>query len=141
MKSTAQILIILISILSCTNSKPKIVLSEREKLEEGVKEELSTYSEQIALLSAIKNIPYDSLSRILTDYYFATFDYRNSTDSLKFYTEKAINDISDKYHISKRRAASLIFSFKYEMLTNEEIADKELEKREDEQQEPPEDPR
>ncbi len=140
MKSTISILIILISILSCNNSKPKKVLSEKEKQEQRAKDELSDYSEKIVLLSAIKKIPYDSLNLVLTEYYSITSDYTNSSDSSKFYSEKAINDISAKYHISKRRVASLIFSFKYEMLTKEEITDEELEKREDEQQEPPEDP-
>lgn len=140
MKFSISISIILIIVLGCNNSKPKKVLSEKEKQEQRAKDELSDYSEKIVLLSAIKKIPYDSLNFILTDYYSTTSDYTSSSDSSKFYSEKALNEISIKYHISKRRAASLIFSFKYEMLTKEEIADKELEKREDEQQEPPEDP-
>ncbi len=140
MKFSISISIILIIVLGCNNSKPKKVLSEKEKQEQRAKDELSDYSEKIVLLSAIKKIPYDSLNFILTDYYSTTSDHTSSSDSSKFYSEKALNEISIKYHISKRRAASLIFSFKYEMLTKEEIADKELEKREDEQQEPPEDP-
>jgi len=140
MKYTIPFLIIIISVLSCHNSKPKKVLSKKEKQEQRAKDELSYYSEKIVLLSAIKKIPYDSLNLILTEYYTTTSDYTNSSDSSKFSTEKALNDISGKYHISKKRAASLIFSFKYEMLTKEEIADEELEKREDELQEPPEDP-
>ena len=140
MKFTIPILIILISVLSCNNSKPEKILSEKEKQEQRAKDELSYYSDKIVLLAVIKKIPYDSLNLILTDYYSTTSDYTNLSDSSKFYSEKALNEISIKYHISKRRAASLIFSFKYEMLTQEEIADKELEKREDEQQEPPEYP-
>lgn len=140
MKSTISILVILISVLSCNNAKDKKVLSKKEKQELRAKDKLSDYSEKIVLLSALKKIPYDSLYLILTDYYAITSDYTNTSDSSKLYSKKAINDISGKYHITKRRVASLIFSFKYEMLTNEEIADEELEKREDEQQEPPEDP-
>jgi hypothetical protein len=135
MKSTIPILIILISVLSCNNSKPKKKLTEKEKQEQRAKDELSDYSEKIVLLSAIKKIAYDSLSLILIDYYSITSEYTNSSDSSKFYSEKAINDISGKYHISKSKAASLIFSFKYELLTKEEIADEEIEKREVEQQE------
>lgn len=140
MKFYIQILISLIIIFSCNNSKPQKKLSEKEKQKERAKVELSNYSEKIVLLSAIKKIPYDSLSLILTDYYSITSDYTNSSDSSKFYSEKAINEITGKYHISKNKVASLIFCFKYEMLTKEEIADEEFEKRMDEQQEPPEDP-
>ena len=140
MKSIIFILIILTSVLSCNNSKPKKALSEKEKQEQRAKDELSVYTEKIVLLSAIKKIPYDSLKFILTDYYSTTSDYTNSSDSSKFYIEKALNEISIKYHISKRRAASLIFSFKYEMLTKEEIAEEELEKSEEVLQELTDDP-
>lgn len=136
MKSTISILIILISVLGCNNSEPKKIISEKENQDQRAKDELSNYSEKIVLLSAFKKIPYDSLNLILIDYYSITSDYTNSSDSSKFYSEKAIIDISEKYHITKRRVASLIFSFKYEMLTKEEIVDEELEKRENEQQEP-----
>ena len=141
MKFIVPILIIVSGVFSCKDSKPKKVLNAKEKQEERAKDELSDYSEKIVLLSTIKKIPYDSLSLILTDYYSITSDYINTSDSSKFYSEKAINEISSKYHISKRRVASLIFSFKYEMLTKEEIADEELEKRMQEEEEPPqEDP-
>ena len=138
MKSPISILIILICVLSCCNSKPKKELSKKEKQEKRVKENLSEYSEKIVLLSVIKKIPYDSLKFILTEYYTITAGYTNSSDSLKYYSEKAISHISEKYHILKRRAASLIFSFKYEMLTKEEIVDEEINRRDDEQEDPPE---
>lgn len=141
MKFRVIILALLVSILSCNDSHPKIALSEKEEQQQRVKDELADYSEKIVLLSAIRQISYDSLSLILIDYYSITYDYTNSSDSSKFYSEKAINDISEKYHISKRKTASLIFSFKYEMLSKQEIVDEELEKLEEEQQEPAEDPR
>jgi hypothetical protein len=138
MKFTVSFLILISSISGCNNSKPKKVLSEKEKQVQWVKEELSDFSEKIVLLSTIKRISYDSLYQIFTDYHIIV-DYASS-DSLKFCSEKAINYISGKYHISKRRVASLVFSFKYEMLSKEEIVDDELEKLEEEQQDPPEDP-
>lgn len=139
MKYLLPILIILTTTLSCNNTESKKDLTEKDK-QESLKEELSNSSEKIVLLSTIKQIPYDSLTLILTDYYSITSEYNDSSDSSKFYSEKAIKDISEKYHISKKRTASIIFSFKYEMLTKEETADQENEKREEEQQETPEDP-
>jgi hypothetical protein len=138
MKFTVSFLIFISIISGCNNSKPKHILSEKEKQVQWVKEELLDFSEKIVLLSTIKRISYDSLYQILTDYHIMV-DYASS-DSLKFYSKKAISYISEKYHVSKRRVASLIFSFKYEMLSKEEIVDEGLEKLEEEQQEPPEDP-
>ena len=90
MKFTIPILIILISVLSCNNSKPEKILSEKEKQEQRAKDELSYYSDKIVLLAVIKKIPYDSLNLILTDYYSTTSDYTNLSDSSKFYSEKSI---------------------------------------------------
>lgn len=138
MKPTLPFLILLISILSCNKSKPKKVLSETEKRVENAKEELSDFSEKMVLLSTMKRIPYDSLNLILIDYYSITSYYTDSSDSLMFYSQKAIDEISEKYHISKERTASIIFSFKYEMLTKEEMVNEEMEKIGSEQEEPTE---
>jgi hypothetical protein len=89
-------------------------------------------------MSTIKIIPYDSLNLILIDYYAGTSKYTYS-DSLKFYSESAINAISKKYNISRRKIASLIFSFKYEMLSKEEILESETESQA-EQQDLPDNP-
>lgn len=138
MKFMISFLILIVTISRCNSSKPKQVLSEKEKQIQWVQEELSGLSEKIVLLSIIKGISYDSLYQILTDYH-VMIDYASS-DSLKFYSEKAIDNISENYHVSKRRVASLIFSFKYEMLSKEEVVDDEFKKIKEEQQEPPENP-
>ncbi len=138
MKLTLPLLILIIGILSCNNSKPQKEISEKERIEESAKKELSDYSEKIVLLSTIQKIPYDSLNFILIDYYSITSKYTYS-DSLQFYSKKAITDISQKYHIAPSRIATLIFSFKYEMLTKEEIFEKakedEYEQERDQEQE------
>ncbi len=123
MKLTLPLLILIIGIPSCNNSKPKKEISEKERIEESAKKELSDYSEKIVLLSTIQKIPYDSLNFILIDYYSITSKYTYS-DSLQFYSKKALSEISQKYHLTPSRIATLIFSFKYEMLTKDEIFEK-----------------
>ena len=84
---------------------------------------MSYNNEKIVLLSTIKKISYDSLNLILTDYSSITSDYINSPDSSRFYSDQAIRVLSTKYQMSKLKIASFIFSFKYEMLTKQDIID------------------
>lgn len=141
MKADLLIMLLAIFLFSCGDNKEKKVLSDKEMNEENARIELSDYSEKIVLLAAIKNISYDSLKFILTDYYAITSDFDNSSDSSKFYSDKAINDISTKYRLPKSKVASLIFSFKYEMLTREEVTEQEKEKNEDKQPDVQENPK
>lgn len=123
MKCTVTILVLLSSIWGCNESKPKTVLSKKEIQVRRAKFELSYCSEKIILLSIIKKMSFDSLKLILTDYYSMTSGYTYSSDSSKIYSEKAISYISEQYHLPKRRVASIVFSFKYEMLSKEDILD------------------
>lgn len=141
MKVKLSILLLTTFLLSCSDNKDKKVLSDKEMNEDNARVELSNYSEKIVLLSAIKNISYDSLKLILTDYYAITSELVNSSDSSKFYSDKAINDISSKYRLPKSKVASLVFSFKYEMFTREEITEQEQEKNDNKQPEVQENPK
>lgn len=131
MRFTFLILILLTS-LSCKESSHVAPLDTTNEKFELAKDELDGHSEKIVLLSEIKRISYDSLSNILLDYYTITSYYADS-DSSKFYSQEALNKVSKKYHIQKAKIASLIFSFKYEMLSREDIANEEFDKREEEQ--------
>lgn len=130
MKRLATILLILVVICSCKKSEPKKELSEKEKQESFYKiaeVELLFQKEKIVLLSEIKRVPYDTLYLILRDYYSKTFYSSYLPDSSRLVCENAINSISKNYHVSKPRVASFIFSFKYEMLSKEDIISREHE--------------
>ncbi len=135
MKLFFTFFILLLFICSCSKSKSK-KLTDKEKQEEASNEELSSQKEKIVLLAVIKRTSYDTLYLILKDYYVITADYL-STDSSRFYCEKAIELISEKYRIAKSKVASLIFSFKYEMLSKEEIIQSENDKAEYQEQPEP----
>jgi len=139
MKFFIPIFILLMIICGCIGCGSKKNLTKQEKQEQHAKEELSGYKEKIVLLSQMRRMSYDTLNLILTDYYSITSEYINSTDSSRVFCEKAIDIISGKYHISKAKAASLIFSFKYEMLSKEDILEAELENSENEEGQLPED--
>ncbi|SEP49215.1 hypothetical protein [Niastella yeongjuensis] len=140
MKALAFILIQFIIVGGCNSSRPKGKLIKNVKHEQKTIDKLFNCSERIVLLSTLKGISYDSLNHILTDYHLMTAN-NFSVDSSRYFSNKAIDDISEKYKISKRKIALLVFSFKYEMLTKEEIFEEELDKIEKEQDlEPPEDP-
>ena len=81
--------------------------------------------EKITLLSISKNIPLKQVNSVLKDYYDKTslaFVYNNNSD----YYEKVIDTISKKYNLSNQKTASIIFSYQYELITEEEIIENYL---------------
>ena len=78
--------------------------------------ELESEQEKITLLSILKNTSKDSITLILRDYLLHT-----ENESVPY--EKTINIISQKYNLPSRKVASIVFSYKYEMLTNDNITD------------------
>ena len=70
---------------------------------------------------------FDTLNFILKDYYVVTDTISISNENSKYLYQSAIEKISDKYKISKSKMASLIFSYKYEMLTKEDIREMAIE--------------
>lgn len=83
--------------------------------------ELRTNSEKLMLLSILKKIPKDTLQLILRDYIKKNPlpEYVTAVDN--------IDTIAQKYNISKFKIASIIFSYRYEMLTKDEIEETAIE--------------
>lgn len=128
------VIISLMSILSCKHSKSKEEshkpLNETEKLERisaQIEERLSCQKEKIILLSEIRKISFDTLNLIIRDYYVITDTVSDSDKDSKFLYQNAIARISQSFKIQKAKIATLIFSYKYEMLTKEEIGESAVE--------------
>ena len=87
--------------------------------------------EKIALLAIIKNIPSDKLYLILREYYSKTLNIDKDICTV-LYSENLVKSISLQYNLPKEKIAYLIFSFKYEMITKENITDEYEEQMEQE---------
>ena len=140
------LLVLILIVLGCKDTKEtesiKVQEQRKEKGEnkrKKKKEKTTTYAdmvlkldaEKLALLSIIKKIPNDTLHLVLKDYIDKTFP--PVTDVAK--VDKIIDDISQKYHISKVKIASIVFSYDYEMLTKDEIEQSAIETYQDDNQE------
>jgi hypothetical protein len=83
--------------------------------------------EQITLLAISKNISIDTLNQILQDYYtLENLHYNISSKQI----DSVITATSIRLNIKKSRVANLVYCFKYEMITRDEIFEIELEKAE-----------
>lgn len=137
------LLILILLVFGCKDTEEtesiKVQEQEKEKGENKRKEKIATYAdmilkldaEKLALLSIIKKIPNDTLHLVLKDYINKTFPL--VTDVSK--VDKIIDTISQKYHISKVKIASIVFSYNYEMLTKDEIEQSAIENEQDNNQE------
>ena len=136
-------------VLGCKDTKEtesiKVQEQRKEKGEnkrKKKKEKTTTYAdmvlkldaEKLALLSIIKKIPNDTLHLVLKDYLDKTFPPVTDVDKVDK-VDKIIDDISQKYHISKVKIASIVFSYDYEMLTKDEIEQNAIETYQDDNQE------
>lgn len=131
----------------CDNSKPKEKIEQKEteterlgKVYERIEDNLSYDKEKIILLSEIRKISFDTLNLILRDYYVITDTVSSSDENSKHLFQNAIAKISDKYKISKSRIATLLFSYKYEMITKEEIEESAVDEFKDNYEEEPPEP-
>ncbi|WP_447636908.1 hypothetical protein [Flavobacterium microcysteis] len=118
---TFIILLIILFLNSCSNKKEKNIIPKSKKIEDSYSQadsELEFEKEKIALLSVIRGIPKDSIYLVLRDYYAKNDLLSNFEND---YTEEFIDTISKNRKMSKQKVASIIFSFKYEMQTKEEI--------------------
>jgi len=134
MKALFTIFILLQFFCSCQDSKPEkkeekkmSETEELEKLNDNIERQLSYEKEKIILLSEIRKIPFDTVNLILRDYLVITDTVSSSAKNSKQIFQSAIVKISDKYKISKSRIATLLFSYKYEMITKEEIEESAVE--------------
>lgn len=118
---------------SCQHTKPKeetkiSAESERfKKIRKRIERNLNYDKEKIILLSEIRKIPFDTLNFILLDYFVATDTILSFDKKSKYLYQNSIVKISEKYKISKSKITSLIFSYKYEMLTREDIEENAIE--------------
>ena len=120
--------------LTCNNPEPekkkKIVKSEAVILQEGItsiENKLKHEYEKINLLAEFRNIHFDTLKLIIRDYLVFTSSYY---DKEKTYEEKyksSISKLNLRYKYSKSNLASLIFSYKFEMITTDEIEESAVE--------------
>ena len=140
------LLVLILIVFGCKDTKEtesiKVQEQGKEKGEnkrKKKKEKTTTYAdmvlkldaEKLALLSIIKKIPNDTLHLVLKDYIDKTFPL--VTDVAK--VDKIIEDISQKYHISKVKIANIVFSYNYEMLTKDEIEQSAIENEQNNNQE------
>lgn len=137
------LLLFILIVFGCKDTEEtesiKVQEQGKEKGENKRKEKIATYAdmilkldaEKLALLSIIKKIPNDTLHLVLKDYINKTFPL--VTDVSK--VDKIIDTISQKYHISKVKIASIVFSYNYEMLTKDEIEQSAIENEQDNNQE------
>lgn len=150
MRTLFSLLLLSLVFWSCQHSKakeePKKILSDTKKIEkitEHIEETLSYDREKVILLSQIRRIPFDTLNFILRDYYVATDTVSSFDKNSKYLYQSAIVKIANTYKITKSKIASLIFSYKYEMLTKEDIEESAIENFKDNYEEEapePEDP-
>jgi len=134
MKTPFILIIVLIFLYSCQQSKvekeTKETITKTEKLQkviESIEDNLSHEKEKIILLAEIRKIPFDTLNFILRDYYVAIDTVSSSDKNSKYLFQSSITKISDRYKISRSKIASLLFSYKYEMLTKEDIGESAVE--------------
>ena len=134
MKVFVILFLLTIFFISCNDSEPQKennkVLTATEKYDElykQTKESLSYDQEKIILLSTIRKISFDTLNSILIDYFVLTDTLSSSDENSKYEFQNSIAKISDKYRIKKSKIALLIFSYKYEMYTKEEIEESAVE--------------
>ena len=134
MKKPLIIFITVFLLFACGNSETEKVISKKKienKFYEDAENELESHKEKIALLAITKNIPSDKLYLILREYYSKTLNIDKDINTI-LYSENLIKSISSKYNLPKKRIANLIFSFKYEMMTKENITDEYEEQMEQE---------
>lgn len=122
-------LVILASIfISCNYSTTQESSKNEEISEEEAKESyreisdlfLKSNSEKISLISMIKDVPVDKVYAVLSDYKTETFLNRYGLlDSNKIIT--IVDSIAQKNDLPKKLTASIIFSYEYEMITNDEL--------------------
>ncbi|GGZ72474.1 hypothetical protein [Algibacter mikhailovii] len=123
------ILLVLITLfLSCNDSSSRESSKKEEKSEierdyEIADMVLKLNSMKIGLLSIIKNVPQEKANAVLRDYLAKTFTSTLQTIKDPNYIVKVVDTIAQKNNLSKKLTASIIFGYRYEMITRDEIID------------------
>lgn len=121
-------LIVLLAIVVSCNSKPE----KKEKADRGellntmIDHELRSGKEKIYLISLSTKIPYDTVRQIIKDYYLMgykrMFDNPASLlDSSIVDIKESVQTISKKHKLTESKVATLLFSYKYEIRSPDEI--------------------
>lgn len=143
MKKILLLFIILTSV-SCQNST---YVNSQQKIEQNDEEInykfddmlLKINSEKIGLLSIIHNVPQEKAHSVLIDYFtktnilYSTLLSEGDPVNMMMmedpnYIINTVDSIAQKNSISKKMAALIIFSYQYEMVTEDEVIDKYLSK-------------
>ena len=130
MKNVLYLATLATIIFSCNKSENKKKLNEEQIQAESYKNadfELESYKEKIALLSIIKNIPTDSLYLVIREYYSKTECLEGNEYEDNYNYTKIVNAISLKLKMPENKIANLIYDFKYEMITKEDVENQLIE--------------
>jgi len=82
--------------------------------------------EKIGLLSIIKQVPYEQVNSVISDYLTDSFKHLIIKQNNPEYFVNLVDSIALKNNLSRELTASIIFSYRYEMITKEEIVDEYL---------------
>lgn len=124
MRSVSIIVLALILLTSCKKTEPAkelTVVEKQEMASQWAEWELSDQHEKISLLASIKGMRYDSLYSVIKKYYSKMHAVRFEEDKIAIASDIAIGQISEMSKLSRSQVASLIYSFKYQMITEEEV--------------------
>ncbi len=124
-------------ITSCNDSKPEvkkeniIVKSEDDKIQNRIdlieKSLRRDDFEKINLLAEYNKIHVDSLILIIRDYLVFTSMSLNPDLSKEERYKSSFEKLNKRYKLSKKKLATLIYSYQYEMITREEIEESAIE--------------
>ncbi len=117
---------VLMICIACNNSSKEKSsneneITELEKYYQVADMFLEFDAEKVGLLSIIKEIPQEKANSVLRDYLAKTLG--NSMFSLEDpkYIVKVVDTIAEENGLSKKMTASIIFTYQYEMITEDEI--------------------
>lgn len=118
------LILILVIFTSCNNlSQNENEVNKKTEKENPVEPDILEFEkEKIALLSIIKEVPFEITNSVIKDYlnsYISSemlFGEKNPNDFFK-----VIDSIAVKNKISRKLTASIIYSYQYEMITSDEI--------------------
>ena len=111
----------MLNFISCNNSQKKITQQTSIK-SKTQKEDVNFVddNEKITLLSICKNISVKQAYSIINEYYFKTLLILPRGNESEYY-EKVIDTIAKKNKLTKQKTASIIYSYQYEIITEDEV--------------------
>lgn len=111
---------LLLSLIACHAKRENKVteVSIRDRLLQDVESELMEEKEKLYFLSIVNRIPYDTIFQIVKDYKLYCLENElflyESNNAVEKYDSVLMSFVT-KYHLSKKKVASMLFSLKYEM--------------------------